>query len=193
MFCPKCGNSVEEGNAFCGTCGQKMPKIEEIPVLAVEEKTAEVAPAVAEEKTPVMEEVQPVAETVEPVAPVVETPVAEEVSVSLQEEIAETKPEKPKVLGGNGMSVAGFILSFFVPLLGLIFGIVGVTRARKLRGKGRVLGIFAIILSILMPILQFIVGFAGFVFYSSGSCMGLILSIFYEIYFACYKVWILFL
>lgn len=195
MFCPKCGNPVAEGNAFCGTCGQKMPKIEENPLSnPTEEKKVEVVPAPVVE-TPVAEvpvAETPVVEKTEPVAPVVETPVAEEISVSLKEEITQTKPEKPKVLGGNGVAVAGFILSFFVPLLGLIFGIMGVTRARKLRGKGRVLGIFAIILSMLMPILQIIGGFVGFIFFSSDTCMSLVLMIFYRIYVFCYRIWFLF-
>lgn len=45
----------------------------------------------------------------------------------------------------NGIAIAGFTLSFFMPLLGLIFAIKG----KKRQGKGTGLWIPALILSIL--------------------------------------------
>ena len=36
----------------------------------------------------------------------------------------------------NGMAIAGFVCSFFVPLLGWIFGGIGLARAGKRNGKG---------------------------------------------------------
>ena len=36
----------------------------------------------------------------------------------------------------NGIAVAGFICSFFIPLLGWIFGGIGLSRAKKRNGKG---------------------------------------------------------
>ncbi len=37
----------------------------------------------------------------------------------------------------NGMSIAGFVCSFFIPLLGLIFGIIGYKKSKELdNGKG---------------------------------------------------------
>ena len=37
----------------------------------------------------------------------------------------------------NGMAIAGFILSFFVPLLGLIFSIIGLKKVKETnKGKG---------------------------------------------------------
>lgn len=52
-------------------------------------------------------------------------------------------PAKPN----NGMAVAGFILSFFVPLLGLIFSIIGVVKSKNLDGAGKGLAIAGIIIS----------------------------------------------
>lgn len=49
--------------------------------------------------------------------------------------------EQPK---SNGMAVAGFVCSFFVPLLGWIFGGIGLSKSRKLGGKGKALSIAAI-------------------------------------------------
>ncbi len=37
----------------------------------------------------------------------------------------------------NGIAVAGFVCSFFIPLLGWIFGGIGLSRANKRKGKGK--------------------------------------------------------
>ncbi|MBO5889630.1 MAG: zinc-ribbon domain-containing protein [Clostridia bacterium] len=37
----------------------------------------------------------------------------------------------------NGMAIAGFVCSFFIPLLGWIFGGIGLARANKRNGKFR--------------------------------------------------------
>lgn len=58
-----------------------------------------------------------------------------------------TKVETSEGNPNNGMAVAGFILSFFVPLLGLIFSIVGVVKSRNLNGAGKGLAIAGIIIS----------------------------------------------
>lgn len=44
----------------------------------------------------------------------------------------------------NGMAVAGFVCSFFVPLLGWIFGGIGLNRAFKRNNIGKSLSIAAI-------------------------------------------------
>ncbi len=54
------------------------------------------------------------------------------------------EPEK------NGMAVAGFVCSFFVPLLGWIFGGVGLSRANKRNGKGKRFSIAAIAIASVM-------------------------------------------
>ena len=54
----------------------------------------------------------------------------------------------------NGMAIAGFICSFFIPLLGWIFGGIGLSKANKLYGKGKGFAIAAIIISTV----SFIVG-----------------------------------
>ena len=52
--------------------------------------------------------------------------------------------EQPK---SNGMAVAGFICSFFIPLVGWIFGGIGLAKSKKLGGKGKALSIAAIIIA----------------------------------------------
>ena len=56
----------------------------------------------------------------------------------------------------NGAAVAGFVLSFFLPLLGLIFGCVGNAKAnRGASGKG--LSVAAIVLSLISLVFEVIV------------------------------------
>ena len=53
----------------------------------------------------------------------------------------------------NGMAIAGFILSFFFPLLGLIFGCIGNSRAKQC-GSGTGLSVAAILISIVSIIIN---------------------------------------
>lgn len=80
-------------------------------------------------------------------------------TVTVQQTVA--TPEK-----GNGMAVAGFVLSLislfccgFLSILGLIFSILGLVNAPKVGGKGKGLAIAGIILgglAILLMILSFL-------------------------------------
>ena len=47
----------------------------------------------------------------------------------------------------NGFAVAGFVCSFFFPLLGWIFGGIGLHKSNTLNGKGKSLSIAAIIIA----------------------------------------------
>lgn len=47
----------------------------------------------------------------------------------------------------NGMAIAGFVCSFFMPLLGLIFGGIGLKKANE-TGKGKGFSVAAIIISL---------------------------------------------
>ena len=55
----------------------------------------------------------------------------------------------------NGMAIAGFVLSFFIPLLGLIFSILGLKRSKE-TNNGKGLSTAGIIIScITMVIISF--------------------------------------
>ena len=55
----------------------------------------------------------------------------------------------------NGMAIAGFVLSFFIPLLGLIFSIIGLKRSKE-TNNGKGLSTAGIIIScITMVIISF--------------------------------------
>ncbi len=73
----------------------------------------------------------------------------------LQEGVNVVKEEKPL---GNGMAIAGFVCSFFIPILGWIFGGIGLSRAAKRKGKGKGFSIAALAIASLM----FVVGLSSF-------------------------------
>lgn len=63
---------------------------------------------------------------------------------------------KPKIT--NGMAVAGFVCSFLIPLLGWIFGGIGLSRSKKLPGeKGKTLSSWAIFIATGVFILNWII------------------------------------
>lgn len=59
----------------------------------------------------------------------------------------------------NGFAIAGFVCSFLVPILGWIFGGVGLSKASKLNGKGKGLSIAALVISTALFILNLILYF----------------------------------
>lgn len=60
--------------------------------------------------------------------------------------------------GSNGMAIAGFIMAFIIPLLGLIFSIIGLNRANERPDqKGRGLAIAGIILSSVLMLINLII------------------------------------
>ena len=60
--------------------------------------------------------------------------------------------------GSNGMAIAGFVLSFFIPILGLIFSAVGISKANKLPQRtGYGLAVAGLIISILFIVAAILV------------------------------------
>ena len=57
----------------------------------------------------------------------------------------------------NTMSIVGFILSFIIPVVGLILSIIGLNKSKELNNKGKGLSIAGIIISVLLFIFQFLV------------------------------------
>lgn len=61
----------------------------------------------------------------------------------------------------NGMAIAGFVLSFFIPLLGLIFSILGLKKSKETNtGKG--LSTAGIIISCITMVITLIMGIISF-------------------------------
>lgn len=62
----------------------------------------------------------------------------------------------------NGFAIAGFVLAFFFPLLGIIFGAMGISKANKMGGSGKGLAIAAVIISSIATVISFIVFITSF-------------------------------
>ena len=60
-----------------------------------------------------------------------------------------------------GMAIAGFILSFFIPLLGLIFSIIGLKRSKE-TNNGKGLSTAGIIISCITMVITLIMGIISF-------------------------------
>ena len=63
----------------------------------------------------------------------------------------------------NGMAIAGFVCSFFIPLLGFIFGGIGYAKSKELNGAGYQLSSWAIVISIVSTILTITMFASGMV------------------------------
>ena len=67
------------------------------------------------------------------------------------ENIQNTTPVREKT---NGMAIAGFVCSFFIPILGWIFCGIGLNNAKKYDGKGKGLAIAGLIIASVVFILS---------------------------------------
>ena len=59
--------------------------------------------------------------------------------------------------GSNGLAIAGFICAFFVPVLGIIFSAIGMSRAKKMNKKGLGLAIAGLVIAIVGMLINFFV------------------------------------
>lgn len=57
----------------------------------------------------------------------------------------------------NGFAIAGFVLSFFFWLLGLIFSVIGLNKSKIMNGSGRGLAIAGIVISIISGVIMILV------------------------------------
>ena len=161
MFCNFCGKEVDEGTQTCPHCGANLKA--DTPATAdpvKEEQVAEAAPAAAE---PVKVTPPPAPAPKPAPAPAPAQPAP--------------KPQAPvqQELQPNGMALAGFILAFFFPYVGLILSIVGLVRCKKgYNRKGlAIAGIILSALSIFMNIISYVFIFP-MIFAAIGELGGLI-------------------
>ncbi len=80
--------------------------------------------------------------------------------MDFENNVAENQPHNnPAPSQTNGFAIAGFICSFFIAILGLIFSCIGLSVAKKMNGRGKGLACAGLVLSIiklafiLLPIL----------------------------------------
>ena len=156
MFCNFCGKEVDEGTQTCPHCGANLKA--DTPATADPVKEEQVAEAASAATEPV--KVTP------PPAPAPKPAPA-----------PAPKPQAPaqQELQPNGMALAGFILAFFFPYVGIILSIVGLVRCKKgYNRKGlAIAGIILSALSIFMNIISYVFIFP-MIFAAIGELGGLI-------------------
>ena len=146
MFCNFCGKEVDEGTQTCPHCGADLKADTSATADPVkEEQVAEVAPATAEPA---------------PAPAPAPKPAPAPAAAPKPAPAPAPKPQAPvqQELKPNGMALAGFILAFFFPYVGIILAIVGLVRCKKgYNRKGlAIAGIILSALSIFMNIISYV-------------------------------------
>ena len=132
MFCKNCGKEINDNAAICIHCGVQL---QETPV-AVEEKKNPFATQYCRNCGKEID---------------INAAVCIHCGVWVKENAPTAKQEAK-----NGMAIAGFVCSFFVPLLGWIFGGIGLNKASKNGGKGKGFSIAALAIASANFIISFI-------------------------------------
>lgn len=154
MKCNSCGAEVSDANDFCPHCGHAMD-----PASPAAEGGG---------RSPAAQKMNPPASPYPPQGYYPPTP---------PQVIVTANQQKPT----NGLTVAGFVCtlaSLFLPfsmilsILGMIFGAVGLSRAKNLNGAGKGLAIAGIILSIPTLILGVLVILLWTGLFASGTSNG---------------------
>jgi len=151
MFCTNCGTQFEDGNAFCPNCGTKVESVAQpVETAPVEAAPVEAAPVTA---VPVAAPVEaaPVAAPVEPAPAPAPAPAPQPQAVPVQPvqpvQPVYSQPTPVAPVGGMPMGPAdpGLATSILVMgivavatactvwfgFLGIIFGIIGLNKAKK--------------------------------------------------------------
>ena len=63
----------------------------------------------------------------------------------------------PQSTGSNTFAILGFVFAFLVSLLGLVFSIIGIGKAKKMGGKGKSLAVPGLIISIVKIVTETII------------------------------------
>lgn len=71
-------------------------------------------------------------------------------------------PKCGNKVNNNGFAIAGFVLSFFSSVLGLVFGIIGLNNSKKVNGEGKELSIAAIVIASINIFIALIILFVVF-------------------------------
>ncbi len=75
----------------------------------------------------------------------------------------------PAAAESNWMAIVGFILSFFIPIAGLVLSIFGKNRAREMGGTGETLAKAGIVISAILIGLTVLSAILGIVFWVTGA------------------------
>ena len=134
MYCKYCGKEVLDNAVVCPTCGVQIRE------LTHGESRVSVKSGVATYCKYCGKEV------------LENAVICPTCGVQIKDLVTAEEAKPPK----NGIAIAGFVCSFFIPLLGWIFGGVGLSRAIKRDNKG----IWFSIAALLISTFNFLLGFA---------------------------------
>ena len=134
MFCRKCGKELTEDMGFCVNCGLA------VPVVKPKDEPKQDLPKVQYCKN--------CGKKID-----INATICMYCATWVKEE---SKPQAEKKT--NGMAIAGFVCSFIIPLLGWIFGGIGLAKANKLEGKGMGFSIAALIIATFMFLVNLAMG-----------------------------------
>ena len=140
MYCVNCGKELSDEAKSCPYCGAE---VNGAPI----QEYDPMEDLMGLDEEPMLEE--------KPVQELVQEPVAQ----VEQEPVAQQSTQTPMQSASNGFAIAGFVCSFFVPILGIIFGAIGLSRSKKLNKKGFGLAVAALCISIVTIVLNiFVIG-----------------------------------
>ncbi len=153
MFCTNCGSQFEDGNAFCPNCGTKVESVAQpvaepapaaVPVAAaaVAATPVEAAPVQA---TPVEAAPAPAPAPAQPVYAAAPAPAPAPVQAAPVQPVYAATPVTPIAAaaapaGDNslaksvltfGIMAVAFAVSTYFSFMGIIFGIIGLNKAKK--------------------------------------------------------------
>lgn len=153
MFCPNCGNAVEDNALHCPHCGNQMN--EEV-AQAVEAPVAEAPVEEVKAEAPVE---APVAEEKACQYCGTMVPVDTKICPVCNQEAGDKKVEEapapaPVPVGNNIFAILGLVGAFVCAIAGIILSIIGLKKAKALEGKGKGLAIAGLIISIISTVVQ---------------------------------------
>lgn len=165
MFCPNCGNAVEDNALHCPHCGNQMN--EEVVAETVETPVAEAPVEEVKAEAPVE---APVAEEKACQYCGTMVPVDTKICPVCNQEAGDKKVEEapapaPVPVGNNIFAILGLVGAFVCAIAGIILSIIGLNKAKALDGKGKGLAIAGLIISIISTVVQVLLVVVGPIVY----------------------------